>query len=122
MGIIKDRITDAFDKYKEDGDLTAFAHTMLDVGDYSIRYQHQKNLADSIIDDMKIKEPVKIMQVNDKVKVVRCIDDSVPVEKRFIGMIGVIAEINSGRPAPITVYFSNANFDGFWPEELETIE
>ena len=66
------------------------------------------------------------MKKGDAVKVVKCIDDAVPIESRYIGKIGIVTEINNDRPSPISVEFDCFHHwekwtDSFWPEELEII-
>lgn len=56
------------------------------------------------------------------VKVVKCVDEGVPIEKKYMGKRGIVKEINDDRPSPICVFFEGIGEDGFWPEELEVIK
>ena len=62
-----------------------------------------------------------MITIGDKVKVIKCIDDAVPIKSEYIGKIGIVDRIDFDRPAPISVKFEGINQDAFWPEELEII-
>lgn len=62
-----------------------------------------------------------MFQVGDKVRVIECIDDSNPIEKRFMNQTGEIGKIDDSNAPSINIIFSNGLLESFWPEELERV-
>lgn len=58
------------------------------------------------------------INVGDVVKIKKSIDNSCPVESKYIGQEGVVVEINNDRPSPISVNVKGIGVDSFWEEEL----
>ena len=58
------------------------------------------------------------IDVGDIVVIKNSIDNSCPIESKYIGQEGVVVEINNDRPSPISVNVEGVGVDSFWPEEL----
>ena len=60
------------------------------------------------------------MKVGDKVKVVCCVDNSVPILGDLIGSVGTLTKVGNGKTVETMchVSFDNGTYDAFWPEEL----
>ena len=62
------------------------------------------------------------MRIGTKVKVIRSVDEEVPVSSCYMNKSGVVIEINNDMPAPVSVKFENGCIDSFWKSELKRIK
>lgn len=62
------------------------------------------------------------ISIGNIVNVVKNIDESVPVDQKYVSQRGIVKKVNEDRPSPITVYFEGIGEDSFWPEELKVIK
>ncbi|NQS89558.1 hypothetical protein HQ584_07205 [Patescibacteria group bacterium] len=62
------------------------------------------------------------MKIGDNVIIKKSIvDDTCPIDLKYIGKKGSITAINNDRPSPISVKVNDIGTDSFWPEELQII-
>ena len=61
------------------------------------------------------------MEINDKVKIGQSIDNSNPIDAKYVGQIGTIIKIQADEAPDHTIRFENGELESFWPEELTKI-
>ena len=51
MGIIRDRVEEAYNEYIRDKNLPKLLRKLIDIADHSVQYQHHRDCLDSAMDE-----------------------------------------------------------------------